>query len=76
MGSTIYLQRIPGNSHAPGRSRREPDQYSFAVEPAAAMDITRQLLRAFFDQYVRGASGAMDLLTDMERVRLETFAKP
>lgn len=37
----------------------EPEQYSYAVEPAAAMDITRQLLRAFFDQYVRGASGAM-----------------
>jgi len=53
----------------------EPEEYGYEIEPAVALDTTRRLLLAFFDQYVRGDSSAMRLVADMKRVNLESFEK-
>lgn len=54
----------------------EPEEYPYDVEPALGLSTARHLLRAFFDQYIRQDYGALQPLTDFERVRLEVFEKP
>jgi predicted dienelactone hydrolase len=53
----------------------DPEEYGYEVEPEFALDTTRRLLLAFFNQYVRGDSNAMSPVDSMESVRFEVFER-
>lgn len=54
----------------------DPRRYSYEVEPVAALETTRALLLAFFDEYVQGKTGAMRVTTALERVDAMKYDKP
>jgi dienelactone hydrolase len=74
----VYVVTLEGFGHnsVTDLPLLEPEEYAYEVEPGVAIVTTRRLLRAFFDQYVRGDSGAMGPVAGMERVRLEAFVRP
>jgi hypothetical protein len=53
----------------------EPEEYGYEIEPAFALDTTRRLLLAFVNQYIRGDSSTMRVVTGMKSVSLEAFER-
>jgi dienelactone hydrolase len=76
--NAVYLATLDGFGHnsVTDLPLLDPGEYSYEVEPSAALGITRRMLLAFFDQYVRSEEGAMDPVASMERVNIEVFGAP
>lgn len=52
-----------------------PKDFAYAVEPAIALDVTRTVLRAFFDSYVRGVKERKETLRNLPLISPEYFPK-
>ena len=74
----VYVVTLSGFGHnsVTDLPLLDSEEYPYDVEPELGLTVTRRLLRAFFNQYIRQEHGAMRPLNDVERVTLEAFEKP
>lgn len=74
----VYLATLQGFGHnsVTDLPLLEPEEYGYDVEPVVALNTTRRLLRAFFDEFVRLRPNATRNFENVERVRLEIYEKP
>jgi dienelactone hydrolase len=54
----------------------EPGKHPGKVDPLAGLERTREILRTFFDQYVKKTGPGVSSLSKLPEARLESFPKP
>lgn len=76
--NAVYLATLDGFGHnsVTDLPLLEPAEYAYDVEPSLALNVTCQMLLAFFDQYVRSDGDAMAQVKRLERVDLQAFGTP
>jgi dienelactone hydrolase len=76
--SDVWIATLEGFGHnsVTDLPHFAPDGGGYEVEPVAGMEAIRNLLRLFFDEYVRERSGIGQAATTPDRVTLEVFRRP
>ncbi len=74
----VYVVTLEGFGHnsVTDLPLLEPEEYEYEVSPDEALDISRLLLRSFYDQYVRQRSDLAVEAGNIELVQMELFGKP
>lgn len=74
----VYLVTLQGFGHnsVADLPLLRPQEYGYAVEPVAALETVRDLLRTFFARYIRQLPSAMSAVEADPLVELERFEGP